>query len=111
MPAHVEFPLTPAGWRLALKVPGAQVMTCYVSTDGHWSVRVIILDGKQLLRITHDTVEVPGGFTVPSHWDRAHKRCGIVRMGDGYWVADVKAVTEVEQYVPLGDLTQANPIA
>lgn len=80
--------------------------TRYRSKDQHWQVSVISLDGRQRIRIEHDTPHVPG-IGVPVH--DGVTRCGPQYTAFGVWVADVDEVAQVESYVRLGDLTQANP--
>lgn len=79
--------------------------TRYVSSDGHWTVTVVSLNGRQRIRVTHDTVLLSDGHAVPAHQVDA-RRCGTVRMADGFLVANLTDVAEVERYVPLAELTR-----
>jgi hypothetical protein len=64
----------------------------YVSRDGHWRVSVISLDNRSLLRIEHDQPVVSTGGTP------------VATSPGWFWAADVRDVSGIETYVPLGDL-------
>jgi hypothetical protein len=67
----------------------------YLSTDGEWRVSVILLDGREVLRIESRSIE--NASTVP----------GIVTSEDGWhWVADVRTPAAVEEWVPLSELVE-----
>lgn len=75
--------------------------TGYVSADGHWRVRAIILDGEGRLRLEHDSPHFTGKPT-----DDTDHRNGMARTGVGWWlVGDMATVAEVAEYVPLEQLT------
>jgi hypothetical protein len=78
----------------------------YVSKDGHWHLSVISIDGRQVIRVEHDTVKLPDGHTVPVHQDAA-KRAGIDRTAHGWLVADVASVADAARYVDLSTLQEA----
>jgi hypothetical protein len=83
------------------------VSTDYISADARWRVRAIVLNGREWLRVEHDSPFVNGKLAV--HWDGKH-RYGPVRTGRSWWlVNDVSSIAQVEEYVPLQSLTQANP--
>jgi hypothetical protein len=74
-----------------------------VSADGHWRVRAIVLDGRQRLRLEHDSPVVNGKFV--THWDGKHRH-GPTITGRGWWlIGDMASVEQIEQYVPLDRLT------
>ena len=74
-------------------------MTTWRSSDGHWQVRTISLNGRELLRIEHDTPVMPVSAT--------HGRVGPTQGPGGWWLQeDVATSTEVERYVPLAELEE-----
>ncbi len=78
-------------------------MSGYVSKDGHWTLTVIKLDGRQLIRIEHDTFALPGGKFVPII-QYGHNRAGADRTAHGYLVADVASAAEVARWVDMSEL-------
>ncbi len=75
----------------------------YKSRDGHWTVSTISLDGVQLLRIEHDTVQLLDGSNVPDHSFHGGLT-GITQTANGYLVAEVSTVASVSKWVPLAEL-------
>lgn len=73
----------------------------FLSRDRHWKVIPVTIDGQGLLRVLHDTMD-----GTPVHQvDR--NRAGSVRMAGGwYWAGDVKSPADVEQFVPVAELTE-----
>lgn len=75
--------------------------TRFTSADGLWQVMPITLNGRELLRISTKSIE-----KARLHWTGS-TRIGLVKgPGGWYWVADVKTPAEVEQYVPLAELSE-----
>lgn len=82
--------------------------TDYLSKDGRWRVRAIVLNGAELLRVEHDSPFVNGKLV--RHWGGTAHRYGPERTGAGWYrIEDVTSVQKVAEYVPLDQLTQANP--
>ncbi|HEX3958064.1 MAG TPA: hypothetical protein VHZ03_15730 [Trebonia sp.] len=77
----------------------------YVSRDGHWHLSVITLDGRELIRIEHDTFGLPGGKFAPVLQDRTN-RAGSQRTAFGFLVADVASAADVTRYVALSELQE-----
>jgi hypothetical protein len=75
-------------------------MTAYVSRDRHWRVRPIVLNGRQLLRVEHDSAQ---GFPIVT----TGRRVGPTRGAGGWFhAADVRSIAEVERFVPLTELEE-----
>lgn len=79
----------------------------YVSKDGHWRVTPIVLSGRQLIRVEHDSPRKPdGSLALHSDW-AGYQRLGPQRTGLNWWLmADVRSVADLAAYVSLGDLEE-----
>jgi hypothetical protein len=67
----------------------------FISRDGHWRVHDIVLDGRELLRVEHDTVI----GTPLTHAPRQGA-------GGWFWVGDFSSINQVAEWVPLANLTE-----
>jgi hypothetical protein len=74
----------------------------FTSADRQWRVKPIKRNGVDLLRVEHKGVE-----GMPYH-QVDNNRCGPVRTGDGWWLAeDVRSIGEVAKWVPLKELSES----
>jgi hypothetical protein len=75
-------------------------MALYRSRDGHWQVRTLVLNGRDLLRVEADHPVMPAG-------EAPGRRTGPCQLYPGWWMqAYCGSAPEIERYVKFSELEE-----